>query len=41
MTAIINEAVLVRQVGGKVAVPTAPGLGGEVDRAVIDRYRAA
>ena len=31
----------IRQVGGKVAVPTAPGLGVEVDRAVIDRYRAA
>ena len=29
------------QRGGKVAVPTAPGLGIEVDRSVIDRYRAA
>jgi D-galactarolactone cycloisomerase len=29
----------IRQSGGKVTVPTAPGLGIEVDRAVIDRYR--
>ncbi len=28
------------QVNGTVAVPTAPGLGIEVDRAVIERYRA-
>jgi D-galactarolactone cycloisomerase len=30
----------IRQSGGRVAVPTGAGLGIEVDRAVIDRYRA-
>jgi len=29
------------QVGGRVAVPDGPGLGIEVDRAVIEQYRAA
>ncbi|GAC1331830.1 MAG: D-galactarolactone cycloisomerase [Beijerinckiaceae bacterium] len=31
----------INQKEGKVAVPTGPGLGIEVDRAVIERYRAA
>ena len=31
----------IRQSDGKVKVPTGPGLGIEVDRTVIDRYRAA
>jgi D-galactarolactone cycloisomerase len=31
----------IRQVNGKVAVPGGPGLGIEVDRKVIDRYRVS
>jgi D-galactarolactone cycloisomerase len=31
----------IQQVNGVIAVPTGAGLGVEVDRAVIDKYRVA
>ena len=31
----------IRQVKGTIAVPSGPGLGIEIDRGVIDRYRVA
>ena len=31
----------IQQVNGVIAVPDGPGLGIEVDRAVIDKYRVA
>jgi muconate cycloisomerase len=43
-TYVLEQDVLttpVRQVDGKTQVPTGPGLGIEVDRAVLERYTVA